>query len=1692
MSYWASAGVGKAGRQPFEVQVSSNLEQVRGRGACIAGMLVLSVVVCPQILAGTPRILDVGDSWAFFPYALQSPPALEQVLARPEFGLGEYLEDGSIGLSNIFAYGWDTPEQLARIAERLEALPTLDICHVSIGGNDFVHGWKQFMTPTQEDALLDEITDHVRNVVQFCLDQRPDIRVAIVGYDYVNLYDGFMINAFDEVWDYESITHWAVTYWGYPIPATKAQVLEIVSEVHAVWVELERRKMLLAQEFGGRVSYIHNFGYVQHVYGVPNAGVDPGAVGVPDGPENGYANFPNGRPDLYNPRIVMKIDEGEMDPLHLNDDGFLAFMENVVRQCYAAWLTDSTPPTVVDIRPVAQAANPTDATELVFEIKFSEPVTGVDLSDFAVRTSDSVTGAAITGLSGSGATYLATVSGFSGAGTVALDLIDDDTIYDAVWYPLRRLQDGSFRTGRSYWLGGGLLDCPNAALFESQGESLYAGVLGESWTTADLDGNGITDRFELALTARLACDPGYPAREELVEALAQARATLESETSFASWASQADALAAICIVSPGLRDAIITAMGLEQEYEPFAVSGAYPLSAAGDPDADARSNLIEYDWVRGLSGGRVEYAIAAATAGCGPLEAPACPDPTVYDTEASGFYVALGQGVEWKMADWGDNGVPDRFELALANHVLCDGRHSLHDPLQIVQGHNVAALEADPAAQLLLPYGGFLSLFAALGQATADQVATDMGLTAALTGLEYGAEEPFDPDADLDGDGASNYREYIWALISGGSPEDYAAAAADAARKPNAAIPNCDVAVTFENQGGDFYEFAFETGAWQIADADVSGIPDRFEISVLAALMCDTTHPLHAAVTAAYEQNLEALRDESGIPFLAPVFDIMAALATLSHTFSDLLATGLSLQNTYHPFELEGGEPLSSLGDLDLDGRANLTEYADVGGASATEPEYVLAVLGTYYPPAPELVVDPLCTNDPLPRITGTACYAVSLELSLDGIVWSPVIVDGHDWRYSIPEPLADGVYDVRVRAVGAYDREGQDGTTDELIIDTVPPEILLIGPDRMVAEAAEPYEDPGVLATDNREGDLTPLVKTVNSVNTLLIDSFVVTFSVSDTAGNAAMPVFRVVEVRDRTVPVITLLGSDPLTVEAAEPFIDPGATASDSFSGDLTGAIQVSGVLDTAVPGTYVIHYDVRDANRNDALTVSRTVEVVDTTPPVVTLLGGAEVTVPALQAFVEPGATAVDAVDGVVDLIVDGFVDTGVPGTNPLAYSAADRSGNLSEPVVRLVQVVDTGAPEITIVGENPLTHEAATEYQDPGASARDAVEGDLTAAIVTENGVDAAHPGEYAVTYRVADGAGNTDEKSRTVRVMDTTPPVITLRGEPSVVHEAATGYTDAGATALDTVDGDLTSEIDVENGVDAQVLGECRVNYAVTDAAGNEGTAVRTVVVVDTTPPVIALAGASPMVHEAGVPFADPGATAIDSWQGDLTAAITTESTVNENQPGAYSITYRVSDSEGNEATPVTRTVQVTDSLPPDLVLIGGESLVIRCFDHFVEPGVTAFDLVDGDRNAFVVVDGQVLDHVPGTYVLTYRVNDSRGNAALLRTREVTILDDCNNAADQDRSFSIELTELLRVIQFYNSGAHHCALGTEDGYAPGAGEAWCPPHSLDYSPMDWRIELFELLRAIQFYNARGCYPCPDAGTEDGYCLSPEIP
>ena len=261
------------------------------------------------------------------------------------------------------------------------------------------------------------------------------------------------------------------------------------------------------------------------------------------------------------------------------------------------------------------------------------------------------------------------------------------------------------------------------------------------------------------------------------------------------------------------------------------------------------------------------------------------------------------------------------------------------------------------------------------------------------------------------------------------------------------------------------------------------------------------------------------------------------------------------------------------------------------------------------------------------------------------------------------------------------------------------------------------------------------------------------------------------------------------------------------------------------------------------------------------------------------------------------------------------------------------LDTTAPIITLVGLASVEHEQGTTYVDAGASATDNVDG-VTA--VTTSGAIGQQAGIYTLTFTATDKAGNSASTTRTVTVSDTTAPTITLNGDTNINHEQGTEYTDAGASASDLVDGNVvvTTSGQVESSAGSYTL-----TYTATDIAGNTTSTIRTIVVADTTAPVISIIGDTTINHPLGSEYVDAGATAIDTVDGAV--SVTTSGTVGD-VAQAYTLTYAATDNAGNQATAV-RIINVGDSTASTQVNVFENGAVSTLWDR----GINAFDSAIG-------------------------------------------------------------------------------------------------------------------------------------------------
>ena len=563
----------------------------------------------------------------------------------------------------------------------------------------------------------------------------------------------------------------------------------------------------------------------------------------------------------------------------------------------------------------------------------------------------------------------------------------------------------------------------------------------------------------------------------------------------------------------------------------------------------------------------------------------------------------------------------------------------------------------------------------------------------------------------------------------------------------------------------------------------------------------------------------------------------------------------------------------------------------------------------------------------------------------------------------------------------------------------------------------------------------------------------------------------FEIVDLNGTTVtsdtvkPVITLLGTTPVVLNVGDTYVDEGAEATDNVDGNISTNISVNNQVNTLQEGNYTVSYNVSDSAGNVADEVIREVRVLalpdnnnsnqmanfvtDYGSPSVSVSGNTTImSGDSYNSIVKPynfeaGKTylvSMDLVSYTTDsknfyIVARG--NAGTAGTFDTIYHSTtisdgthiaatytptqDRShvqiwhdeSSVYNMVIRDFQVVEQNgtsasntAPVITLLGDANVTLIVGDTYTDAGATANDAEDGNITANIVVNNPVDTSTVGTYTVTYDVIDSNGTSaTQVVRTVHVtaapVVNTAPVITLLGDANVTVVQNSTYTDAGATANDAEDGNISADIVVNNPIDTSTVGTYTITYDVTDSNGTSATqVVRSINVtpapVVNTAPVITLLGDANVTVVQNSTYTDAGATANDAEDGNITANIVVNNSVNTSIVGSYTVTYDVTDSNGTAATQVVRTVNVTATpvvnTTPVITLLGNATITIDKGTIYNDAGATANDVEDGNITANIVTVNPVDTATAGIYIVTYNVDDSNGSSATEVTRSVTVVD----------------------------------------------------------------------------------------------------
>lgn len=286
--------------------------------------------------------------------------------------------------------------------------------------------------------------------------------------------------------------------------------------------------------------------------------------------------------------------------------------------------------------------------------------------------------------------------------------------------------------------------------------------------------------------------------------------------------------------------------------------------------------------------------------------------------------------------------------------------------------------------------------------------------------------------------------------------------------------------------------------------------------------------------------------------------------------------------------------------------------------------------------------------------------------------------------------------------------------------------------------------------------------------------------------------------------------------------------------------------------------------------------------------------------------------------------------------------------------LVLVLITALTDIQLElrGDSELTLEYGQLYEEPGVEAT--VNGDSREPVIAGQ-VDETKLGSYTLRYRVR-YLWLTKSAKRTVHIVDTTAPVIILRENPGHITMPGEEYVEEGYTATDNYDGDLTDKVNITREGDT-------ITYTVKDSSGNTASVQRTILYGDVDAPVITLKGESSMTITAGSVFEEPGYSAVDNRDGDVTSKVQVTGTVDPMVAGEYVLTYTVTDAAGNTAS-VDRKVTVEPIKQPDIVDPEGKVIYLTFDDgpsKYTQQLLDVLEKYNAKATFFVVNTGYEMD-----------------------------------------------------------------------------------------------------------------------------------
>jgi hypothetical protein len=326
---------------------------------------------------------------------------------------------------------------------------------------------------------------------------------------------------------------------------------------------------------------------------------------------------------------------------------------------------------------------------------------------------------------------------------------------------------------------------------------------------------------------------------------------------------------------------------------------------------------------------------------------------------------------------------------------------------------------------------------------------------------------------------------------------------------------------------------------------------------------------------------------------------------------------------------------------------------------------------------------------------------------------------------------------------------------TVQVEINQTGPTVTLNGSDTVRLDVFTGYTEQGATAQSNTGLDLTTLIVQTGTVDTTQLGTYVISYSITDQF-NFTSVAKRWVIVQDTIKPTInSQAGTATFNHQVGTPYLDP-IVVSDNYWQNIQPTR--AGVINPNVPGSYNLQYNAVDGSGNIAATFFATVVVKDLIPPTVTLIGANPLIVDVFTTFNDPGVNTSDNYYPNVTTVRTGVPTMTTLGSYTVTYTVTDGAGNTTV-VTRQVNVVDRVAPEIQLLGRNPLPLPRYSTLVDPGVKLNDNYYSDAvlrTLLVANSSSVITDIPGYYFITYDVTDPSGNVAETvQRLIQVVEST-------------------------------------------------------------------------------------------------------------------------------------------------------------------------------------------------------------------------------------------------------------------------------------------------------------------------------------------------